>query len=53
MANKKQEDAVVRLVHVNGATVSVPADRAEAVVATGVFSEESARKTAPKSGSDK
>jgi hypothetical protein len=38
MATKKKDDTVVRLQHLNGATVTVSADRAEALVAGGLFS---------------
>lgn len=38
-------DKTVRLTHVNGATVSVPADRADALVAGGQFAKPATRST--------
>lgn len=51
MATKKTETKTTRLTHLNGATVVVDADKADALVAGGTFSVPATKRTA--STSDK
>jgi hypothetical protein len=52
MATRKQEVEVVRLEHVNGATVSVAADRAETLIAGGQFTAASGGRKQPAKPAD-
>lgn len=45
MATKKNDDSVVRLQHVNGAEVTVSSDKAERLVAGGMFAPASTSRT--------